>query len=275
MGDPARAELWQSVNMEFIDSQFSEKWDQGPGGPARMTVLLAATPSCGADTIADAIRSTGQLGLPFDYTEPAHLARWAGVFDTATPEATLTSLSQRRRTENGVFSLVAKFDHGVTFTTTQAMLQLLPDVRPVHIRRVDVLRQAVCFALTKQTEIWDGDGSDPPRYDPGLIDHCLNDIVVQNALWTRLFDRLGLTPLELTFEDAAQGLPLMLERIGRFCDLPDIPPAELAPKESPEPDPRIEDWVTRYADDRLARKAILQELDDLARGDWRQHGAPD
>lgn len=240
-----------------------------------MTVLLAATPLCGACALADVIRPTEQLGLPFDYAAPENLTRWSTELGTPTPEATLTELSQRRQSENGVFGILAKYDHGMGFNTARQMLRLLPNVKSIHIRRVDVLRQAVAFALSKQTVLWDNAGDEPARYDPGLIDHCLNDIVVQNALWTRLFQRLGITPLELTFEDVAQDPRQAVARIASHCDLPDIPLQSVPARVSDSADDRIEDWVTRYADDRLARKAILRELDDLARGDWRHRGADD
>ncbi len=259
--------------MDLFESQFSDSLDRPYAGTPATTVLIAATPRSGSQTIGHAMGLTGRLGVPFEYADPANAGEWARRLETTTPEATLAELMARRTTPNGVFAIRASYEHGLIFGSAEQLLEQLPGLKVVHLRRADVLRQAVSFAIAKQTGIWisgeTGTG-ETAVYDPGLIDHCLNDIAVQNAVWTSLFRRLGIDPLEITYETAIRDVSGTLNAIARFCGV--LQPGEEldAPSVSPSPaeDERVENWITRYADDRLARRAILRRIGGLARRAW-------
>jgi len=238
-----------------------------------MTVLIASTPRCGSHMVGHAMATTERLGVPFEYANPTNAAEWSRRLETTTPEATLAELMARRTTPNGVFGLKAHYEHGAVFGTAENLVSQLPGLRVVHLRRADVLRQAVSFAVAKQTGIWisgqEGTG-EAAAYDPGLIDHCLNDIAVQNALWTSLFDRLNIQPLEITYENCVKDLAGAVNDIARFCGVTtgdEVLDVQTVTKRQSK-DQRTEDWVLRYADDRLARRAILRRIGGLARRAW-------
>lgn len=258
--------------MNVSESQFSDALDRPYAGTPANTILIATTPLCGGAVIAQAMAATGNLGVPFEYANPANAAEWARRLETTTPETTLAEIMARRTTPNGVFAIQVQFEHGVVFETTERLLSQLPGLKVVHVRRADVLRQAVSFAVAKQTGIWasDDQGSgDTAAYDPGLIDHCLNDIAVQNALWTSAFSALGIEPLEVTYETAAKGLARTIRDIAEFCGVSSADFSQTAPAMPPAaPDDRMENWIARYADDRMARRAILRRIGGLARRAW-------
>ena len=265
--------------MNIHESQFSDALDRPYAGTPAKTVLIATTPRCGGPVLGQAMAETGQLGVPFDYSDPATATEWARRLETTTPEATLAELMARRTTTNGVFGIRSHYEHGIVFGSTEKLLRQLPGLTVVHLRRADVLRQAVSFAIAKQTGVWtngQNGAGEAPAYDPGLIDHCLNDIAVQNALWTSLFRKLGIKPLELTYETALADIPGTVHDIARYSGV--IRPGDTLdagrPKRLPELDDRAEDWIQRYADDRLARRAILRRIGGLARRAWPGAGQP-
>ena len=272
-----RGYLCENNIMTVHESQFSDSLDRPYAGTPAKTVLIASTPRCGSHILGQAMGETGRLGVPFDYSDPATATEWARRMETTTPEATLAELMARRTTPNGIFGILSHHEHGVVFGSTEKLLRQLPGLKVVHLRRGDVLRQAVSFAIAKQTGVWangqDGTG-EAPAYDPGLIDHCLNDIAVQNALWTSLFRKLEIKPLEIMYETALTDMPKTVDAIARFSGA--IEPGEALdvtqPRILPELERRAEDWIERYADDRLARRAILRRIGGLARRAWPGSG---
>ena len=265
--------------MNHFESQFSETLDRPFAGTPAKTVLIASTPRCGSHLIGRAMGQSGYLGAPFDYANPTTATEWARRLETTTPEATLAELMARRTTPNGVFGIWANYEHGAVFGSTAQLLQQLPGLKVVHLHRTDVLRQAVCFAKAKQMGEWAKDRNENRAaavYDPGLIDHCLNDIAVQNALWISLFRRHGIETLDLVYENAIRDIPGTVTEIARFSGA--IGPEETLASDIsaalPDIDEVSEDWIARYADDRLARHAILRRIGGLARRAWPTSGAP-
>lgn len=265
--------------MMLFESQFSDALDRPYAGTPANTVLIASTPCCGGHLLGRAMAQTGRLGEPFDYASPAHSAEWARRLETTTPETTLAELMARRTTANGVFGIEAHYEHGIAFGTAEKLLAQLPGLKVVHLRRADILRQAVSYAVAKQTGIWisgeTGTG-DSATYDPGLIDHCLNDIAVQNALWTSLFKQIGVEPFELTYETLAKDLPTAIHDVADYCGVL-VPDEAIKITNLPDLNPenrQSESWISRYADDRLARRAILRRIGGLARRAWPDPTAP-
>jgi LPS sulfotransferase NodH len=187
-----------------------------------------------------------RLGVPatgegsFDYRVFARLVRQAG----STP--------------NGVFAvrvmwgtmhrIVAGLDPGRRGRDLDVLVDAFGPLRLVHLRRDDVLGQAVSWARAEQTGYWqDGDvPSAQPRFESGQVAGLVRTIREHNAAWSSWFAQQGVEPHSVTYEelieDPARAVQGILDHLG--IELPaDWRPA---PRQRRQADEVNADWVRRY-----------------------------
>ncbi len=135
----------------------------------------------------------------------------------------------------------------------------------MHLRRADVLRQAISYAVARQTGVWirgQEPISDTATYDPALIADCLDDIAVQNAGWATALAQAGIRPLNIYYEDAAQDLTSAVTAIARFTGViardEDINVEAATQRQGRNA--RTEEWIARFAQDRRHRTPIGRRL---------------
>lgn len=252
--------------MKLYQDQFSEAHDQpGTDRPARM-ILIASTPRCGSHMLGHAMAGSGLLGVPYEYCNPANMAEWQRRLGTATGPDTLRRIMTRRTTPNGVFSLKAHFEHCGPMGGFDGLRALMPGAAVVHIRRADVLRQAISYAVARQTGVWitgQEAVSDSARYDAGLIAACLDDIALQNALWVSSFREAGIRPLDVFYESLVADVAGTVTQVARVAGVigpDDHVPAEAATTRQSQGS-RTEDWIRRYrADSRDRRPGLAARL---------------
>ena len=251
--------------MNLYQAQFSDDLDlPASSGPER-TVLIASTPRCGSHMIGHAMARTGLLGVPFEYCNRDNISAWMQQLDTGSPDATLRAIRARRTTGNGVFGIKAHFDHCEVIGGPPMLFRALPQLCVVHMRRADVMRQAVSYAVARQTGVWikgQEPTSDTANYDPSLIAGCLDDIALQNAGWATAFADAGIRPLNIYYEDAAQDLRSAVTAIARFAGVisHDENIGVEAVTERQARSARTEDWIERYAQDRRRHVPIAGRL---------------
>jgi LPS sulfotransferase NodH len=138
---------------------------------------------------------------------------------------------------------------------------VLPNLRKfVWMRRDDTLRQAVSLWKALQTRQWRKDsdedvGARGLRFSFAAVDHLKLRIDEHNAAWQAFFERCGVEPLEVLYEDLvadyAGTVLSLLEGIG-------IPTPEnfavTEPKMRRQADELSEEWVRLY-DERTAARA--------------------
>lgn len=237
--------------MNLFQPQFSPDLDL-PETPVRRTILIASTPRCGSHMIGHAMAGTGQLGVPYEYLNPANLAEWERRLGTLGAEATLTEIIRRRTTPNGTFAIKAHYSQCATIGGHQRLFEVLPDLHVVHLSRADLLRQAISFAIARQTGVWISGQeatSDAAEFDGAMIRDCLSDIALQNARWRSAFDAAGIRPLNLHYEDAAPEIARTVAAIARHAGiaLPEESSRVEAPTTRQSRKSRTEDWIERYA----------------------------
>ncbi len=241
--------------MKLYQTQFSDDLDEPLSARPEITILIASTPRCGSHMLGHAMAGTGLMGVPFEYANPANLAEWMRRLGTASPQATLEALVARRTTANGVFAIKAHFSHCESLGGPERFLGFWPNLKVVHLCRADVLRQAISYAVARQTGVWitgQEAESDTADYDPALIAECLDDIAVQNARWVSTFAAAGITPLSLGYEETAEDVTAAVNRIARFAgvigagDAISVTTATTRQARAG----RTEDWISRYAAER-------------------------
>ncbi len=238
--------------MNLYQPQFAPALDIADAPPPRTTLVIASTPRCGSHMLGHAIAATHLMGVPYEYCNPANLAEWQTHLKSDGTPATLQGIMQRRTTPNGIFSIKAHYSQTDTLGGPTAFLAAFPDVRIVHLRRADVLRQAISFAIALQTGVWISEQepiAETVRYDGRMIAACLRDIALQNASWTTAIHASARPSIVLEYEAVCQDLLGTLRRIAGLLgvELPDdaLPAAAVTRPQSVTG--RTEDWIARFA----------------------------
>ncbi|MBT8425831.1 MAG: hypothetical protein KJO67_12715 [Silicimonas sp.] len=252
--------------MNLFQPQFDAALDR-PRTEVRKVVLVASTPRSGSHMLGHAMAASGVLGVPYEYLNPANLDEWRRRLGVTGTDDLLRALFRRRTTPNGVFGLKAHYDHAQAFGGAAALIAALPGAVIVHIRRGDVLRQAISYAIARQTGVWIAGQdavSDDIRFDAALINRCLNDIVVQNARWDTAFREAGITPLPLFYEDVRDDIAGAVARVARHagveCQPQDIAVDAQTRRQSKTS--RTDAWVERYAEALQGDASPLNRLRD-------------
>jgi len=217
----------------------------------RASYLVCSIPRSGSSLLCELLGNTGLAGAPAEFFHPDKMAalqrRW-GVDELG---GYLRELLARKTSPNGVFGTKAHWGQYQPLFGESDPRMLLPALRVVFITRRDRLRQAVSWVRALQTLKWVTDVG--PRVErPEVFDHehitqKLGRIDREEDVWESLFDRHGIEPHRVVYEDfvAAQTetVRAVLEALG--VDLPadlHLPPPVL----DRQADERSEEWVERY-----------------------------
>jgi trehalose 2-sulfotransferase len=238
--------------MNLYHPQFAPSLDVPDAPATRRTLIIASTPRSGSHMLGHALAATGRMGVPYEYCHQANLAEWQKRLHCDDLRSTLQAIMRRRTTPNGIFAIKAHYSQAGILGGAEALLSAFPDPHIVHIRRADVLRQAISFSIAMQTGVWI-DEQEPVsatvRYDARAITTCLRDIATQNACWTTALRASGLPTMTLEYDAVCDDLPATLRRVAAFLeiDLPrDVLPAT-APTRPQAVTGRTEQWIARFA----------------------------
>ena len=123
--------------------------------------------------------------------------------------------------------------------------------RFLHLRRTDVVAQAVSWARAEQTHYWHpGDevaaGGREPDFDRDLVDELVQTITAHEAAWQEWFAGQRLSPLELTYEDLADDPIGVTQAVLDDLDL--VLPADhtITVRDRRQADDLNADWIARY-----------------------------
>ena len=230
-----------------------------------MSYLLCGTPRTGSSLLCGLLASTGVAGRPESYFREPDEQAWArrlgvpAAGDGSFDYRSFVSAARRAgSTPNGVFGArvmwgtMHRLAGGLGAAPGGRDLDVLVDafgpLRLVHVRREDVVGQAVSWVRAEQTGYWqEGDRpSGQPHFDPDHIDELVRTIRDHDAAWSTWFTRQGVEPHPMTYEDvtrdpraAVQGI---LDHLG--LELPaDWRPAA---RQRRQADAINADWVRRY-----------------------------
>ena len=231
----------------------------------RTSYLLCGTPRTGSTLLCDLLDSTGVAGHPASYFRAPDQEQWAARFGVPVTQGSLDygafvdGAVREGTTANGVFAarvmwgtmgaLVGGLDASRSDRRDTVVLtgRFGPLVM-VHLRRRDVVAQAVSWARAEQTGHWQqGDEvSGEPRLDLAQVDGLVRTIGEHDAAWSDWFLRHDVRPHVVTYEDlvtdprrAVQGILDRLE-----VELPPgWRPVSACARQS---DATNEEWIRRY-----------------------------
>jgi trehalose 2-sulfotransferase len=197
------------------------------------TYLLCATPRTGSTLLCGLLASTDLAGNPESYfREPDLLDRARQWGIPIEPGGTFSyrdfvkAAVAEGSTRNGVFG--ARVMWGTMELLTEGLrvadqssdtdLDVLhrtfgPTLL-IHLRREDIVAQAVSWMKAEQTDVWlktdvaDGlyhGSAVPPRQEPSfdfdMLDRYVRLVQQHNAAWNDWFEAQGVTPLSVRYED--------------------------------------------------------------------------
>jgi LPS sulfotransferase NodH len=166
-----------------------------------------------------------------DYLEPDQVAYFQRV--------------RQANTVNGIFGIKIHFPQlKVLAGGADALVRLLPGARYLSITRRRTLRQAVSYARAAQSGVWRVGLRQRrhPRFNHLRIIKHLLFVAQEVEQWEQFYDRHGIAPLRLVYEDFDEQYEDTLGRVIEFLGLSSaIPPKPLAK----QADHTTEEWVER------------------------------
>jgi LPS sulfotransferase NodH len=166
-----------------------------------------------------------------------------GVFGTKVMWGYMTDLQDR----------LAELPDLAPLRESERLAALLGDVRYVHVRREDVVAQAVSMWRAVQTRAWRADDDDgcAPRYSYAGIDHLVRLMQAHERAWRSWFAAEGLEPLTVGYEEIAGDPPGALRRTLEFIGVSGEAPHEPPLRRQAGAESR--EWADRYRAEQAAR----------------------
>ncbi|WP_091184048.1 Stf0 family sulfotransferase [Microlunatus flavus] len=205
--------------------------------------LLCATPRSGSTLLCGLLESSGVAGRPASYFNRRGLHDYSTSWQVSEGAGGRISAAYVRAartagsTPNGVFGgrlMAESRPELIADLTTEddrpapSDLELLRlhfgRIRFVHLRRLDVVAQAVSWAKSLQTHFWHpGEqvepGAEAPHYDEELLGRLVETVEQFEAGWNRWFTEQRITPFEVTYEQLAADPLFVAHEVLDFLDL--------------------------------------------------------
>lgn len=212
---------------------------------------VCAAPRSGTNVLCQLLASTGVLGRPLEYFNAPGRRTWDIADYPDDPREQIAAVLRYGRTPNGVYGLkVFAFQAdalGLPWAAT------LPDLRFVHLRRRDMLGQALSWARADQTGAYRAAAAPQraPGYDPGLIEDRLRRVATEEARWRLFFARNGVTPLELFYEDVVRSPAGAVRAVADLVGAGETPAPDMARVSvRVQRDGLTDEWRARFLSER-------------------------
>jgi LPS sulfotransferase NodH len=215
----------------------------------RESYFICGTPRCGSWLLCGLLASTSVAGRPHEWfwrdTQESLMRAW-GVSDFGTY---LVLVLAAGTTPNGVFGAKVMWGH---------LPELAPFPRPrfVWLRRRDRVAQAVSFAKAVRTGHWHH--WDPPprgasfRYEE--VDALLRELDELELSWAGWFEREGIEPFELTFEELVARPETETLEVLEFLSVELPARVSIRPLTHAREGAANDDWCSRYRAEALRRE---------------------
>ena len=208
----------------------------------RRSCFICATPRCGSWFLSGLLASTGLAGRPHEWFWRDTRSGLERAWDVRSEEAYIELVLAAGTTPNGVFG--AKVMWGML-----PDLSPFPDPRFVWLRRRDRVAQAVSFAKAVQTghwHSWDPEPHAQPSYRFEELDALRREIDELERGWERWFERQGLEPLELAYEEVVASPESETLRVLDFLSVELPSEVSIKPLTLPGSDGVDGEWQARY-----------------------------
>ncbi|MBO9517477.1 MAG: hypothetical protein J7493_05375 [Porphyrobacter sp.] len=187
-------------------------------GPPTIPYLLATVPRSGSTYLSHLLWQTGCLGAPLEYLNFDPTGPYGHASEAPVEQTKLWRAALRGRTApNGVFGLKAfpaqlAALHGsnpsLLGEVMRGIFQSRQTSRVVWLHRRDSTAHAISYARAILSGVWRKEqealGRDEPEYSAIAIERATRLIGDAEASWSAMLADLGITPLELWYEDMVE-----------------------------------------------------------------------
>jgi trehalose 2-sulfotransferase len=190
----------------------------------RRCYVICTIPRSGSNLLTDGLRATRRAGMPKQFFLPKSEGRYGaelGLDPDADYAGYVRGIVNTKTTRNEIFGFklmswylddfLARLRDTRAFGRTNDLAMLrkaFPRLRFVHILRRHKLRQALSTARALQTGLWkvqEGKtASRKPQFDAELIEQSLREAERQEKLWHTFFQRIGIQPFQVEYEELCQ-----------------------------------------------------------------------
>ena len=146
---------------------------------------------------------------------------------------------------------LAAADSGSAVTDLELLSTQFGRLRFVHLRRRDVVAQAVSWAKALQTHFWHPDeavkpGGQHPHYDEELIGRLVAAIEKFEADWSRWFAAHSIVPHQVVYEELAADPLRTAHKVLDYLGLHVPPDQQLVIGHRRQADQVNDDWTARF-----------------------------
>lgn len=223
--------------------------------------LICATERTGSTVLCDLLSLAGTAGDPQEYFHPEKRDSFRAAWE-AFNHRPYFAMVVRATAAADVFGVKVHSTHRPCVEQDLAevlgrpsvdmhagLIEYFGDVRYVHLRREDTLRQAVSFyraAATKRWNTLDHQAHPEPEYSADAIFEAHRRLTDGDRAWDEYFAERGIQPLKMSYEGLIADTPAEIDRVLRFLGLPPSPVAHLeASRFRKQADDRTDEWVER------------------------------
>jgi LPS sulfotransferase NodH len=237
-----RANRYRPQTSQRVADAMSANFDLPAAQPARR-YLFVAEPRSGGSLLAEALRATGEAGVPFEYLNPRLIGAYAdriGAGAAPKLEAYFEHLLRHRTTANGVFVLKMLVEQvSPHLGRADALGRFLESFDRVFVmHRRDKLAQAVSYYKASVSDAWNSRDrfpgyDDPARFpfDPLAISQFLRALFSAERQLGAVVDwaRKRGKPVEIfSYETVDADFAGEWDRLLKFLELPAFPLSSLA-----------------------------------------------
>lgn len=167
---------------------------------------ICFTPRSGSEFISDLLRRTGKAGNPDELFWVHRDILFEKIITYDELFRCVHRIVAAGSSENGIFSVKIATDHVPSLKDYYALTSPLP--KCVLVSRRDKVRQAVSWAMAKQTNVWWQSSADASEveveYRREEIEALIGHISKEEARWEAFFSSMGIQPLRIWYEEFIQ-----------------------------------------------------------------------
>jgi LPS sulfotransferase NodH len=204
----------------------------------RRCYVVCTIPRSGSNLLTDGLRDTRRAGMPKQFFLPKAESGYAaelGIDPVADYAGYVRAIVNTKVTRNEVFGFklmswylddfLARLREGHGFgNSATGDFELLGAAFPrlcfLRIVRRHKLRQALSTARALQTGLWKVQKGKSilrePEFDPDLIEQSLHEAKRQEKIWDDFFQRIGVKPFEVEYENLCQDYEATIRAVLNF-----------------------------------------------------------
>lgn len=234
--------------------------------------LICSTPRTGSTLLCSLLKSTGVAGIPESYFREQDLHRWAKLWGIYSQDRTFVYKEYVRaairagQSKNGIFAARIMWEtldeltqklrtasSDLVAQDSELIQQTFGFTKFLHIRRDDLVAQAVSRLIAEQTQVWHQLEGEPPvisknkpEYDYNALRRYVHEAKAHQQAWEDWFGFNAINPHRISYAQLDENPETVIAGVLDFLDL--VTPGWVSIQ---APNKRLanelnEQWIARY-----------------------------